>query len=326
MGGFWRNLKAIVCAAALGGLAACDVPSDPPLRIGLSPWPGYSFLVLAEREGYFAREGVDVKLVNLTSPADVRRAYERGQIDGMASSLLETLEVGVRSDRQPRIVFATDFSNGADVILARPSIRKVADLKGKRVAAEPGSLDVYLLARALDLAGLGLADVELVSVPQTNMAQAFARGEIDAFAAYPPRSVDLLNGGTVRKIFDSSMIPGEIVDVLVFDAETLQRRRASVASVVRAWDRAVKQAAEDPNKSLGIMAGWLGMETEDLRRLLGQIEILRSRDQEEILADDGSITRSLALSKRILQDLSGREIALVQPLVDPTLLGERAIQ
>ena len=78
-------------AAALGlfsvlALSACsEAPSDP-LRVGINPWPGYGPLFLAADKGFFAEEGIDVELVELTSLADVRRAFERGQIDGMTSS------------------------------------------------------------------------------------------------------------------------------------------------------------------------------------------------------------------------------------------------
>jgi len=67
--------------------ACTDVEQAEPLRIGFNPWPGYEFIYLAKVKGFYEANDIDVKLVELNALGDVRRAFERGQIDIMASTM-----------------------------------------------------------------------------------------------------------------------------------------------------------------------------------------------------------------------------------------------
>ena len=138
-------------------LAACLDRSDEPIRIGINPWPGYEPLFLAHTQGFFEEEGVTVELVEFSSLGDVRRAFERGQVDGMASSLIEVIQANERSAREPRVFLIVDFSAGADVLVVDQSIKTLQDLKGKRIAAEAASLSMFIVAQRQ---GIGRADFE----------------------------------------------------------------------------------------------------------------------------------------------------------------------
>jgi len=124
-----RFLSAVIVSLLVGGfLTSCSDIAGKPLRVALNPWPGYAFLFLAQEKGYFADEGVNVELVELSSLSDVRKAFERGQVDGMASSLVEVLEVSKNSNRQAVVSLMADYSNGADVILAGKRFADVVSL------------------------------------------------------------------------------------------------------------------------------------------------------------------------------------------------------
>lgn len=246
----WPVIAVLLLAA--GPTACGDVPR-PPLRIGINPWPGYEFLYIAQERGYFVDEGVPVKLVEYGSLGDVRRGYETGQVDAMCTTVVEVLHSLLESTRRPRIVIPTDFSNGADVVIARDGVA-LGDLEGRRVAVEKFSLGYLMLARALDRANLGLRDVQAVPMDLSQMSDAMRRGVVDAAVSYPPESVAMMADGLGQVVFSSRDIPGEILDVVSFDASVLEARRDDIERVVRSFDRAVEFSRAHPDEVHALIA------------------------------------------------------------------------
>ena len=116
---WFAALSAIGAAASLCLTAGCSKSDSGPLRIGINAWPGYEFLYLAQERGLYAAEGVQVKLVEFSSLADARRAYKKGQLDGFATTLVEVIQARAESDQTPEVVLAVDYSEGADMIIAK---------------------------------------------------------------------------------------------------------------------------------------------------------------------------------------------------------------
>ncbi|MFZ4573366.1 MAG: ABC transporter substrate-binding protein, partial [Phycisphaerales bacterium] len=222
--GIWNGRRALVLAGALMlGLAFLGMQSvgtsvhDVPLRVAISPWPGYEFARLAVAKGFFEQEGVRVQLVQTSSLDDSRRAYERGQVDGMFGTIVELLVARRRAGLESEVALVVDCSDGADVILAKSEITRVVDLRGKRVAVEPASLNLVLLSHALGTEGLSLADVRLVQMPSLEMRRAFESGEVDAAVCYPPTSIEIGKLAGTTRVFSTSQVPGLIADVLLFE-------------------------------------------------------------------------------------------------------------
>ena len=206
------------------------------LRIGLNPWPGYLDLAVADSEGIFARHGLDVQIVEYSSLHDMSRAFQMGQIDFMPCTLVEVLEVN-QGKRRAEVIWVADASEGADVVLAH-AISSAAELRGKRIAYEPNSLGIYVLARMLDRAGLTMTDVEPIGMDQTQMVEAMEAKRIDAAVTYPPSSLSIRELDGVRAVFTTAEIPGEVIDVFsvdsaILDADPtfLQRFYASMAEL-----------------------------------------------------------------------------------------------
>ena len=129
-----------IVALSLGFGCAPEPPAA--LRVGINSWPGYEFIFLAQEKGYFRDEHLNVRLVEFSSLSDCRRAYERGQIDAMGTTVVEVLMTRDQSSRSPQIVRICDYSNGADVILAQSAITNGAGLRGARIGVELASLGV----------------------------------------------------------------------------------------------------------------------------------------------------------------------------------------
>ena len=294
-------------------LVGCGVPREP-LRIGMDTWPPYGLFHLAQQRGFFAAEGVEVKLFDFMSLSDTRRAFENGKLDGVATTLVEVLMARDASPRDLRAVRVVDVSDGADVILAPTTVRSMRDLRGKRIGVEPASLNTYVLARALEREGLKLSDIIAVPGDPHSMCDDLLAGALDAVVTYPPESARVLADPRFRAVFSSRDIPGEIVDVLAFDAEVLEGRSDEVAGVLRALDRALVYLKENPAESFTIMADRAGITPEEFGRLLESGIILAGPGpQAEYFAAGGqlqSVARSIASTLRgggLLSDRAGVE-------------------
>lgn len=269
-------------------LAGCS--PRPEIRIGLNGWPGYDLLHLAQVLGYFGDEGVAVRIVDLTSLADSRRAYERGQVDAIGTTPLKAIIAHGNSRDPLRIVQVIDFSDGADVILARSGIKTVADLRGRSVGVEPGSVCLYVLSRALEQAGLSLDDVNLVAQSQTSLDAGMRNGLLDAIVSYPPVSTLIARDGVAAPIFSSATLPGEVVDVLAFNDRIIKQRPQEVAGVIRGFYRARVFLDEHPGQAIELMRQRAGLTAEEYAAALGDgIRFVDAAGQRAYLGPRGSL-------------------------------------
>lgn len=308
----------VVFMVVLGG---CDPSSAPPVRIGINPWPGYEFLYLAQKKGFLEEEGAHVQIVEYGSLGDVRRAYMRGQIDAMASTAIEVLQVCAIDELPcPVIFFVTDYSNGADVVLARAPIAAPSDLTGRVIGAEPQSLGYFLAIRAIQTAGLDISDVTIRPLDPVHMADALRNGDIDAAVAYPPYAADIDAIPGVHPIFDSGRIPREVVDVLSVTPEVHAKRTADLRALLRAWDRAVAYAEEHPEDAYRIMAQREHLEPEVFAAMLQDIQILRVADQAAVHETPPTLRQTLTRLAALLHT-TGQTPLRAKAAVDPGLAG-----
>jgi len=317
-----ERLPRALLAALLLLLAGCGAEAPDPLRIALNPWPGYhGVLHLAQERGYFAEAGVEVELVDVTSLAHTRRAFERGQVDVFGGTAAELVLAAHNGQRTPRAFYAADWSEGGDRIYARNDIEEVAALEGQRVGVEPQSLDRMVLALALEQAGLGLDDVTLKGVAQTDTPAALEKGRIDAAVSYPPTASRIEELGGFHRIFDTSETPGGVIDFLMTDAELLESRRAELIAVAEAFHRAVQDIRADPAGTYPYMARVQGLSESDLTSTLDGIHLLDGPEQPEVLAD-GQARDAVALARDVLARYgsSGLESVEAGRLVTPRII------
>ncbi|MFO1384693.1 MAG: ABC transporter substrate-binding protein, partial [Chitinivorax sp.] len=297
IGMFWRVCMILLVLL----LASCSGPKEP-LRIGLNAWPAYEFLYLAEQLGFYRDEGVKVKVVTFSSLADSQRAFERNQLDLMGSTLVEPLLVRETSAVAPVVIYALDYSNGGDMLLARKDIPDVASLRGKRLALEGRSGDILTAHFALASAGLGFKDVQVHDLPQANGVQAFLAGKIDAIQTYPPFAVELLNSGKAHALFDTRKAPGKVLDVLVATQDSVTQRSKELAGVLRALTRAMAYRQQHPDQADAIMAKREGLSVADFRSGMAGVQLLRPADQDVYL-HQGRMQQALVDAYGVLQYL-----------------------
>ena len=223
-----RTLRLLACAALLAALFGCMREPEPALRIGTNVWIGSEPLYLARELGHLDLGAV--QLVEYPSASEVLRAYRNQAIDGMVISLDELFSLAV-DGLQPRAILVVDVSHGADAVVGRRGMRSMQDLKGRPVAVESGALGAFVLSRALALNGMQAADVKVVHLESNEQPSAFEKGEVDGAVTFDPYRGQLLRAGAAT-LFDSTQIPGEIVDLVAVRASVLEKQPNAVRALL----------------------------------------------------------------------------------------------
>jgi NitT/TauT family transport system substrate-binding protein len=162
-------------------------------------------------------------------------------------------------------VLVNDNSTGNDQIIAREGIASVADLKGKTVAVEQGTVDHFLLLLALQKAGLKFDDVTVKGLPTADAAAAFKAGQVDAVGAFAPFTTTALERAGSKTIATSKEFPGAIPDHLVFSADFVAQHPTEVQAVVKTWFDTLAWITANKDKAIAIMAEKAGVSVDDYR-------------------------------------------------------------
>mgnify|MGYP000316878591 CR=1 FL=1 len=285
--------RAVKCLILIFLITACEKQPPSPIKLAINPWPGYEFLYLADKKGFFKDVGLDIDLIQLVSLADTQRAYTKGIVDGFASTIIEAVQAQPLGGKPLKIVLVPDYSNGGDVIISGPEITDVAQLKGKNVGAEISSLGIYVLARALSKSGLVLEDVSLINIEQAQGERAMLEGRIDAYVSYPPVSVTLLRNTEYKKIFGSDEIPKEIIDTISFSVDIIDRNPGLVEKFQRAWQMALDYADKHKDEAYQLMAQREGISKEEFRETLDDLIILDNEEQSRLFESMDFLQRAV---------------------------------
>ncbi len=296
-----RVIKALLVISLTLYLCACS-KQEPPIRLGITPWPGYGYFYIANELGFFQEQGVNVKLVDFLSLADSRRAFELGYIDAWCTTPVELLMTRQYSSKKPVAIWVTNTSAGSDVVLARTSIKTTADLKGKRIGIEPATVDVIVLAAALKESGLTLDDVTIIPISHNAMFKSLENNEVDAVTVYPPESVTIESEPAYARVFDSAQMEDTIIDVLAVDKSTLKIRNKDLEAIIRAYKRAELYVKENPNVAKKMLSKFVGISMEDLDREMEGVKMVSSGDQAYFIGKNGVMPRALEEIKAALSD------------------------
>ncbi|MDR1994804.1 ABC transporter substrate-binding protein [Azonexus sp.] len=258
--GIGRALQAAVLACMALLIAGCSPSYESPLVVGTNAWPGYHPLHLARDLGYL--DGLSLRLVELGSNTQAMDALRVGNLDLAGLTLDEVLTL-LQEGVPLKVIWVMNISAGADAIVARPGIKHMTDLRGRRIGVEQTAVGAYMLQGALEQAGMQVSEVIVVPLPLDEHEAAWREQSVDALVTFDPVRQALLNeGGHV--IFDSRALPGEIVDVLVVRESILQCCAPRVAGLVDGQRRALTYIEQHRDDAMSRMAKHFGISAADM--------------------------------------------------------------
>jgi NitT/TauT family transport system substrate-binding protein len=200
-----------------------------------------------------------------------------GKLDANSQTLNDTL-LGVTSGSAQISVIENDNSFGNDAIIVKDSIKTIADLKGKTVAAEQGVVDHFLLLQGLSAKGMKETDINFRNLPTDAAAAAFASGQVDAVGVFAPFTVQALTRPGSHVLFSSKDFPGTISDHLVVTPQLIKDRRGDVQKLVNAWYDTLEFVKANPAEATAIMAEHAQLKPEEYAALADGTKLFSPAD------------------------------------------------
>lgn len=273
----------MVAGAAFLSMSASALAE--PLKIGYSDWPGWVAWQVAIDKGWFKQAGVDVKFEWFDYSASMD-AYSAGKIDGVLMTNGDALVTGSAGGKS-KMIMLTDYSDGNDMIVAKPGIKSLKELKGKKVAVEEGLVEHLLLLDGLKKAGMKPSDVTLVNAKTNSMPQVLGSGEVAAIGAWQPVAGEAMRAlpGS-RPIYTSADEPGLIYDVLAVSPASAAMHKAEWLKVLKVWDRVVHYINDPKTQpdAVKIMAARVGVSPATYLPLLKGTHLLDLAAGKKIFA------------------------------------------
>jgi NitT/TauT family transport system substrate-binding protein len=204
------------------------------LKLGFSAWPGWFPWQVAQEKELFQQAKIDVNLQWFDNYLDSIAALNNGKIDANSQTLADTIS-SIATGKDLVVVLTNDNSTGNDKLIISEQIKSVKDLKGKKVAAEEGTVDHFLLVQSLRKVGMTMKDIIFVPLETSKAADAFVAGQVDAVAVFAPFTTKALKRPGSRELFSSKDFPGSISDHLVFTRKFVTAHPDKVQAIVDSW-------------------------------------------------------------------------------------------
>ena len=179
--------------------------------------------------------GITIDVVHLNDYVESINQYTAGQFDGCAMTNMDALTIPAAGGVDTTALVVSDFSNGNDGIVMKGKGKTVADLKGQTINLVQFSVSHYMLARALEAAGLSEMDLSTVNTSDADIVAAFNTQDVQNVATWNPLLAEIKATPDTTEVFDSSQIPGEIMDMMVVNTETLKENPNLGKALTGAW-------------------------------------------------------------------------------------------
>jgi NitT/TauT family transport system substrate-binding protein len=286
--GFWQLATLLFGVVLLPFMNIAGARADT-VTIAHSTWVGYGPLYIAQDKGFFKKNGVDVDLVVMEDPKERFPTLMADKIQ-MIASTVDTALLYLKKPNDFQYVVAIDDSNGGDGIVAVKNIATVADLKGKKVAVNEGSVSEFYLNVLLAKAGLKESDLDTVNMTAGDAGGAFVAKRVDAAVTWEPWLTKGKATDFGHLLVDSSTTPGLITDVIIVKTGWANAHKKDVEAIVKSWNEAVAYYRSNPDEAIPIMAkgvgGWLKDPTA-FRATLPGIKFYGADDNKAFFGSEG---------------------------------------
>lgn len=309
------RIAGAVAAASVAAvaLAACGAGSSAAgggdtVRLATGVDPSYSAIYVAEDQGYFKDEGVDVKISKLEGGPAMAQAVIAGQAD-MGTQSDATTVTQMASD--PNLTALMDFQHSDTYIKVvwGPKVKSVSDIK--KIATLPGIMTLATV-RYLESQKVDPKSVEQVTATPPDVPITLKRGDVDATVIYEPwatRAATEANGKIVGTIGDFGV---SYAQWLIADGKWLKGHEDAAAKVAAAIDKANKFMRDNPEKTQQIVEKAIKIPAEQTAQIMKDL-VLETRDIDsgtlatekktaQFFVDNGTLKSMPDLDKQVKVD------------------------
>ncbi|WP_225084930.1 putative urea ABC transporter substrate-binding protein [Pectobacterium colocasium] len=230
-----------VCVLSLSALLSFPSQAAPKTQFnvcwtiyaGWMPWGFIGTQGIIDK--WADKYGIKIKVTQLNDYVESINQYTAGQFDGCTMTNMDALTIPAAGGVDTTALLLGSFSAGNDGIVLKGKGKTLSDLRGMKVNLPELSVSHYLLVRGLEKAGLRERDVTVVNTSDADIVAAFATRSVQAAVAWNPQLSAIKSQPDTTEVFQSGQIPGELIDMMVVNTQTLQDNPVLGKALAGAW-------------------------------------------------------------------------------------------
>ena len=212
-------LTTLLLLASPASFAKDDFSICWSIYVGWMPWQYGDEQGIVKK--WADKYDISIDVVQINDYIESINQYTAGQFDGCTMTNMDALTIPAAGGVDSTALVVGDFSNGNDGVVLKNKT-SLKDIKGQRVNLVELSVSHYLLARGLEKAGLSEKDIKVVNTSDADMVAIYGSDDVTAVTTWNPLLAEITAMPKSHMVYDSSQIPGEIIDLLVVNTETLK--------------------------------------------------------------------------------------------------------
>jgi len=241
---------------------------------GWMPWGAIANEKIIDK--WADKYGIKISITQLNDYIESINQYTAGQYDGCTMTNMDALTIPAAGGVDSTALITGSYSEGNDGVVLKGTGKTVADLKGMKVYLPELSVSHYLLVRALEKAGLQERDVSVVNTSDADIVSAFNTDSVRAAVAWNPQLLVIKNTPQVTEVFSSSQVPGELIDMMVVNTQTLKDNPALGKALTGAWFEIMAKMQSGDETLLSAMAADSGTDLAGYQAQLKTTHLFRT--------------------------------------------------
>lgn len=212
------------------------------IYVGWMPWEyGHQSGIVKK---WADKYDINIDVVQFNDYVESMNQYTAGEFDACTMANIDALTIPAAGGVDSTALIVGDFSNGNDAVILKKG-ESLKDVKGQNINLVELSVSHYLLARGLESVGMSEKDVKVVNTSDADLVSAYTTKDVTAVSTWNPLVSEILNMPNSTKVFDSSHIPGEIIDTLIVNTNVLKDNPNFGKALVGAWYEIMDEMKKD---------------------------------------------------------------------------------
>ena len=270
------------------------------IYVGWMPWDYAAQSGILKK--WADKYGISIQLTQINDYVESINQYTAGGFDGCVMTNMDMLTIPAAGGVDSTALIIGDFSNGNDGVVLKGKGKTLANIKGLPVNLVELSVSHYLLARALETAGMQERDIKVVNTSDADIVGAYAAADTKATVTWKPQLSEIVAAKDAQLVFDSSRIPGEIIDLMVVNTATLKANPKLAKALVGAWYETLQlMAAKDP-KALEHMARASGTDLAGFNSQLATTKMFWTPAEAHAFATSPTVIKTMDLVRKFSFD------------------------
>jgi NitT/TauT family transport system substrate-binding protein len=305
----WQACLVLMVLSVSGIQPALAAAEKTSFNVAWSIYVGWMPWDYADQSGilkkWATKYGIKIKLTQVNDYVESINQYTAGQFDACVMTNMDMLTIPAAGGVDSTALIVGDFSNGNDGVVLKGKGKNLADIKGQKVNLVELSVSHYLLVRALTSAGMRERDLKIINTSDADVVAAFATPSSTAVVTWKPQLSTVLAMPDAQLVFDSSKIPGEIIDLLVVNSAVLNANPKLGKALVGAWYETMAVMSKNDAAAKVAQASMAKASGTDLAGFLSQLATTRlfvtPADAYQFVTGDGVI-KAMDLVRRFSFD------------------------